>query len=68
MPEVISLTSSLTNTTEYGYSTVLFGNVIDKLHKKYRFTNTGTTEESNLSSLEERGNQVNNFDTSFKKL
>ena len=39
-----------------------------KFHHVYGFTNTGTTEQTNFTTLGERTNQVDYFDTGFKQL
>ncbi len=39
-----------------------FRDVVDKLLNKNRFTNTGTTEETNLTTLRIRCEEVNNLD------
>ena len=44
------------------------GNVINKLHNKYSFSYTGTTEKTNLTSLGIWGEQVDDLDTSDEQL
>mmetsp|Transcript_407 Transcript_407/g.687 ORF Transcript_407/g.687 Transcript_407/m.687 type:complete len:217 (+) Transcript_407:1413-2063(+) len=41
-----------------------FSDVVNQLHNQHSFSDTSTTEKTNLSSLGVRGQQVNNLDTS----
>jgi len=61
--QVIALTSTLTDTSEYGETTVGLGNVVDKFLNQHGLTDTGTTEKTNLTTTGVWSNQVNNFDT-----
>ena len=45
-----------------------FGNVVDKLHDEHRLTYTGTTEESDLTTLHVRLQQVDHLDTRCEDL
>jgi len=47
---------------------MLLGDVVDKLHNKHGLTDTGTPEESNLTSTSVWVNKVNNLDTGHKNL
>merc|ERR1719461_1283826 len=64
--EVISLTGSFSNTGEHGVTTVTHGDVVDQFHNQDGLSDTSTSEESNLSSLLVRGNQVNDFNSDGK--
>src|SRR5690606_37257533 len=63
--EVVTFTGTLTHTGKYGITAVLDGDVTDQLHHVYGFTNTGTTEQTNFTTLGKRANQVNNLDAGF---
>ena len=67
MVEVITFTSTLTNTSEYRETTVLDSDVTDKLHHVDGFTDTGTTEQTDFTTLGKRANQVDNFNTGFQQ-
>ena len=43
-------------------------NVVDQLHDKHRLSYTGTTEESNLTTLHVRLQKVNHLNTRSKNL
>ena len=47
---------------------MLVRNVVDQLLNQNRLTNAGTAEQTNLTTLEVRCDQVNNLDTGFKNL
>ena len=65
--EVITFTSTLTNTSKHRQTTVLGGNVVDQLHHVYGFTNTGTTEQTNLTAFGKGADQVDYLDTGFQQ-
>ena len=44
------------------------GNVVDKLLNQHSLTDTGTTEQTNLTTTGVGGNQVDDLDTSFENL
>ena len=68
MIEVVTLTRTLTNTSEYRVAAVLGGDVADKLHHVNGFTNTRTAEQTNLTALSKGANQIDDFDTGFQQL
>ena len=66
--QVVTLSSSLTDTGEDGVTTVSLGDVVDKLLDQDGFTDTGTTEKSNLSSTSVGGEEVDDLDTGLEDL
>lgn len=52
-----------THTTEDGDTTVGLGDVVDKLLNEHGLSNTGTTEETNLSTTSVRSEEVDDLDT-----
>ena len=68
MVEVVTFTSTLTNTREYRQTAVLGGDVVDQFNHVYGFTNTGTTEQTNFTTLGKRANQVDNLDAGFQQV
>lgn len=91
--QIVTLTGTLTDTTEHGVTTVGLGDVVLKKGHKYKpfypsfsmqereegnpynqllnehgLTDTGTTEETNLTTTGVRGEQVDNLDTGDKNL
>src|SRR5690554_2140583 len=66
--EVVTFTSPLTDTGEYGETGVLFRDVVDQFHHVYGFAYTGTTEQANLTTLGERADQVDNLDAGFQQV
>ena len=61
--EIVTLTSSLADTSEDGETTMKFGDIVDKLHDKDGLADTGTTEETNLTSLGVGSQKVDNLNT-----
>eukprot|EP00049_Salpingoeca_infusionum_P017038 m.351566 g.351566 ORF g.351566 m.351566 type:complete len:400 (-) comp16279_c0_seq1:777-1976(-) len=64
--EIVTLTGTLTDTCEHGETSVGSGDVVDKLHDEHSLSDTGTTKETNLSTLGVWGEEVDNLDTSLK--
>mmetsp|Transcript_24747 Transcript_24747/g.41849 ORF Transcript_24747/g.41849 Transcript_24747/m.41849 type:complete len:502 (-) Transcript_24747:56-1561(-) len=64
--EIISLTGALSDTGEHRVTTVVHGNIVNKFHDNDSLSDTGTSEESDLTSLGVRSQQVHNLDTSHK--
>ena len=51
MVQVVTLTGTLTYTGEYGISAVLGRDITDQLLDQYSLTYTGTTEQTDLTTL-----------------
>ncbi len=66
--EVVTFTSTLTHTGEYRVTAVLDRDVTDQLHHVDGLAYTGTTEQTNLTALGKRADQVDNFDAGFQQL
>jgi peptide chain release factor 1 len=66
--QIVTLTGTLTNTSENGVTTVSLGDVVDKLLNEDSLADTGTTEETNLSTTSVRGKEIDNLDTSDQNL
>src|SRR5690606_16613706 len=66
--EVVTLTSTLTHTGEHGITAVLDGDVTDQFHHVHGLADTGTTEQTDLATLGERADQVDNLDAGFQQL
>jgi hypothetical protein len=66
--KIITFSGALTDTSEHRETSVLLGNVVDKLHDKHGLADTSTSEETNLTSTSVWVNKVNNLDTSYKNL
>jgi hypothetical protein len=64
----VTLTGTLTDTSEDGVTTVSLGDVVDKLLNEHSLTDTGTTEETNLSTTSVGGDEVDDLDTSDENL
>ena len=45
---------------------MLLGNIIDELHDNYGFADTRAAEQADLAALQERLNQVNDFDSGLE--
>ena len=61
--QIVTLAGALTDTGEHGETTVVRGDVVDELHDNDGLTDTGTTEQTDLTTLSVGGEQVNNLDT-----
>lgn len=66
--QIVTLTGTLTDTGEDGVTTVGLGNVVDELLNEHGLADTGTTEETNLSTTGVGGEQVDDLDTSDQNL
>jgi len=53
--KIVTLSGSLSDSSEDRVTSMLFGDVVNQLHNKYSFSYTGTTEKSNFTSLVIRG-------------
>jgi hypothetical protein len=56
--QVVTLTGTLTDTGEHRVTTVSLGDVVDQLLDKHSLSDTGTSEETDLSSTGVGGKQV----------
>jgi hypothetical protein len=65
--EVVTFTGTLTNTGKHGQTAVCFSDVVDQFHHVHGLAHTGTTEQTNLTTLGERANQVNHLDAGFQQ-
>ena len=68
MIQVISLTGTLSYTGKYRISAVLCRYVTDQLLNQNGLTNTGTAEQTNLSTLLVRAEKINDLDTCLQQL
>merc|ERR1719341_2092753 len=64
--QIVALPGPLADTSEHRETTVSLGNVVDQLHDKDSLADSGTTEETDLTSLTVGGEQVDNLDTGDK--
>lgn len=48
--QIVTLTGSLTDTGEDGVTTVSLGDVVDKFLNEHSLSDTGTTEQTNLTT------------------
>ncbi len=68
MVEIVALACPLANTGEDGVSSVVHGNVVDELHDNHSLSDSGSSEEADLSSLGVGGEEVHNLDASDEDL
>ena len=66
--QIVTLTGTLTDTSEDGVTTVGLGDVVDELLNEHGLADTGTTEETNLSTTGVGGDQIDDLDTSDQNL
>ncbi len=68
MVEVVTLTSTLTHTSEHGITAVFHGDVTDQFHHVHGLADAGATEQTDLTALGERADQVDYLDTGFQQV
>src|SRR5437867_2372704 len=67
-PEVIPLACSLPDAGENGEAAVLFGHVVDELLNQNGLADSGTPEETRLTSLGVRFQEIDDFDAGLENL
>src|SRR5699024_4968838 len=67
-PEVVALAGALADAGKYRRTTEVAGDAGDHLLDEHRLADTGTTEQSDLATLDVRGEQVEHLDTGFQHL
>jgi hypothetical protein len=68
MVQIVTLTSTLSDTSEDRVTTVSLGNVVDQLLNEHSLSDTGSSEKTNLSTTSVWGEQVDDLDTSNQDL
>ncbi len=68
MVEIVTLTGTLAHACEHGVTTVALGDVVDEFHDDDRLADARTTECSNLATLGERTDEVDDLDAGFENL
>lgn len=58
MVQIVTLTGTLTDTSEHGVTTMGLRNVVNQLLNEHSLSDTSTSEETNLSTTSVRGEQV----------
>merc|ERR1712024_147851 len=66
--QVVTLTGSLTHTSEHGVTTMGLGNVVDQFHDQHSLADTGSAKQTNLASLGIGSQQIDHLDTSDQDL
>uniref|UniRef100_A0A1B0CLT7 Uncharacterized protein n=1 Tax=Lutzomyia longipalpis TaxID=7200 RepID=A0A1B0CLT7_LUTLO len=66
--EIISFTGTFAHTSKYGVTTMSLSYVVNQLHDKHSFTHTGTTKETNLTTLSIGGKKIHNLNASYENL
>merc|ERR1712137_12305 len=66
--QIVTLTGTLTDTSEDGETTVGLGDVVNQLLNEDSLSDTSTSEETNLSTTSVRSQQVDNLDTGDEDL
>src|SRR5690606_22991608 len=64
--EFVALTDTLTDTSEHRDSTRTNGDVIDDFHRKDGLTDTSTTDDTDLATFDERGEEIEHLQAGFK--
>ena len=66
--QIVTLTGTLADTSEDGVTTVSLGDVVDQLLNEDSLSDTGTTEETDLSTTSVGGKEIDDLDTSDENL
>jgi len=66
--EIVTLTGTLTDTAEDGETTMGLGDVVDEFLNQHSLSDTGTSEETNLSTTGVRREKVDDLDTGLQNL
>jgi len=66
--QIVTLTGTLSDTSENGVTSVVLGNVVDQLLNEHSLSDTGTSEETNLTTTGIGGEQVDDLDTGNENL
>ena len=68
MVQIIPFTRTLTHTREHGHTRVHLRDVVDEFHDQNGFTNAGTAEQTNFTTLGVGSQKVDYFDTCCQDL
>jgi len=66
--QIVTLSSSLTDTGKHRVTTMRLGDVVDQLHNEDGLADSGTTEETDLASLDVWGEKIDDLDTGLENL
>ena len=66
--EVVALAGTLTHAGKHRQTAVLLSDVVDELHHVHGLAHTGATEQTHLTALGERANQVDHLDAGFQQI
>jgi len=64
--EIVPFAGALTDTGEYGHTTVAFRDVVDELLNEHGFANAGAAEQADLTAFGVRCEQVDDLDPSYQ--
>jgi peptide chain release factor 1 len=66
--QIVTLTGTLTDTSEHGVTTVGLGDVVNQLLNEHSLSDTGTSEETNLTTTGVWGKEIDDLDTGNQNL
>merc|ERR1719188_2851292 len=66
--EIVTLPSPLADTGKDRVTTMTLGDVVNQLHNKDGLADTSTAEQTNLTSLDIRGQEIDDLDTGLQNL
>jgi len=66
--QIVTLTSTFTDTAEDGETTVSFGDVVDEFLNQHSLADTGTSEETDFATTSVGSEKVDDLDTSLEDL
>ena len=68
MVQIVALTGTLADASEDRVTTVGLGDVVDELLDEHGLADTGTAEETNLSTTGVGGEEIDDLDTGLENL
>jgi hypothetical protein len=66
--KIVTLASTLADTTENGETTMRLGDVVNELLNQHGLSDTGTSEQANLSTTSVGSEEIDDLDTSLEHL
>ncbi|GMT20564.1 hypothetical protein PFISCL1PPCAC_11861, partial [Pristionchus fissidentatus] len=66
--EIVTLTGALSDSGEHRVSSVSLGDVVNQLHDKHSLSDTGTSEETDLTSLGVGGKKIDDLNSGYENL
>ena len=66
--KVVAFARAFAHSRKHGNAAVQFGDVVNQFHNDDGLANAGATERADFAALQERADEVNDFDASHEHL